>query len=279
MKKILSTLVIISISVGINAQEAADKSFQAGLVIGSGINMQKMGTNYLANNGVGSDLTIGANYLHNFSETIGFCTGVEFDFETLKYKNGNYQGNSPYYYFTDKEIHELKEVDLANLGNKQVYLLAERKQKAVYLTVPTMMVFRTNFFGYFRYFGKFGLRNSFLLTSKINDVGYTFATNNLASDAPISTNNENMTAGGEMFFFKSAVGIAGGAEWNFSGSTSLVAELGYYYGFTPIHTNRNTEKGNNYYFATAPDNGIGNDIYFNNQAKQGQLALKISILF
>ncbi len=33
----------------------------------------------------GNDLTVGANVNFSLSETIGFCTGLEFDFETLKY--------------------------------------------------------------------------------------------------------------------------------------------------------------------------------------------------
>lgn len=279
MKKIVYSALALGISFGAYTQEAADKKVQGGLTIGAGLNFQTMGTKYITTNGVGNDLTIGANVIFNFTETIGLSTGIEFDFETLKYKSEFYESQNTYYYYNDTEILPAKDVNIAALGTTKLFQMTERQQKGVYLTVPTMMVFRTKFFGYIRYFGKFGLRNSFLLKSKINDEGFNFPDNQSLTEDPVSGKNENMTAKGDMFFFKSAVGLTGGAEWNFSGSTCLLAEIGYYYGFTPLHTNRNTDKGNNYLFATATNNGSGNDVQFNNQSTQGQLMLKISILF
>ena len=236
-----------------------------------------MGTSYIATNGVGTDLTIGSNVNFGLTETIAFCTGAEFDFSTLNYKAAGHQNTDIFYYHVDKDLIERGSYDPSN-NQHQLYRLAERSQKSVYLTIPTMMVFRTNFIGYFRYFGKFGLRNSFLLSSKINDTGF-----NMDPDSPLgvatAAENLNMKAPGDMFFFRSAVGLAGGAEWNFSGSTCLMAEIGYYYGFTPLHTNRNIDKGKNYLFASDLNNGGGNDINLNNKATQSQLMLKVSILF
>ena len=88
-----------------------------------------------------------------------------------------------------------------------------------------------------------------------------------------------MKAPGEMFFFKSAVGLAGGAEWNFTGSTCLMAEIGFYYGFTPLHTNRNIDKYNNYLFAATIADPVTSKTNFNNKATQSQLMFKLSILF
>jgi len=278
MKKIFYTVLTLCVSLSAFAQDAADKKVQAGLTIGGGLNFQKMGTKQITTNGAGNDLTIGANVIFNFTETIGLCTGAEFDFETLKYKSAGYEDNNIYYFYNDTEIQQVKDVDFANPGANKLYQLTTRTQKAVYLTVPTMMVFRTKFFGYLRYFGKFGLRNSFLLTSKANDTGFNFA-NNDVTDTPVAGDNTGMRSTGEMFFFKSAVGLTAGAEWNFSGSTCLVGEIGYYYGFTPLHVNKNVDKGNNFFFATDENNGLGNNVQFNNKATQSQLMLKISILF
>ena len=279
MKKIIYSLIAVGFAFNSIAQEAAEKKFQAGLMLGSGMNFQKMGTKRIAKNGAGSDLTVGGNFVYNFSETIGLNLGLEFDFNKLKYAATNYESKNTYYYYNDAEILELNEVDSANIGSTKLFQLDERVQKSVYLTIPTMLIFRTKFFGYYRYFGKFGLRNSFLLTSKITDEGNNFADPLSLTSTKTSGTNSNMKATGEMFFFKSAFGVCGGAEWNFSGSTSLVAELGYYYGFTPLHTNRNTDKGNNYYFASGENNGNGDDVRFNNKATQSQLMLKVSILF
>jgi hypothetical protein len=271
MKKLVLSYALISISTSLFAQEAADKKVQAGLVLGAGINFQKMETKLMDKNGAGNDLTIGANVNFSLTETIGLNTGIEFDFETIKYKAG---ANNPVYYRYNDATIEAKEEGTAN----QMYLLSSRKQKATYITIPVMMIFRTNFIGYFRYFGKFGLRNSFLLSNKINDEGFNYPNDVnpvIESGSIVAGSNENMSAKNEMLFFKSAVGLSGGAEWNFTGSTSLVGEIGYYYGITPLHVNRKEEKS---YLYTTDEFGA-NPQYFNNSAKQGQLMLKVSILF
>lgn len=278
MKKLIYSFVGLFILTNSFAQEAADKKVQAGLILGSGLAIQKVGTNYIATNGVGSDLTIGANVNFGLTETIAFTTGAEFDFSTLKYKADAYKGNNVYYWYNDREILELNEVDGTN-ANNQLFELMERRQKAVYLTIPTMLTFRTNFIGYFRYFGKFGLRNSFLLKSSSFDKGYDLNPNSPDGTKSGSVNLDEMKAPGEMFFFKSAVGLAGGAEWNFTGSTCLMAEIGFYYGFTPLHTNRNIDKDNNYLFAATIADPVTSKTNFNNKATQSQLMFKLSILF
>lgn len=260
------------ISLSSFAQEAAEKKVQAGIVLGSGINFQKMMTKRMETNGVGTDLTVGANVLVNLTETIGFTTGLEFDFERLNYRAPDGQG--VYYYFNDAEILSYKDRG----ENGSVLQLSERNQKATYLTVPTMLSFRTNFFGYWRYFGKFGLRNSFLVSSKTTDDGLIETTNSNGEIIDQNVTKADMRAKNDLFFFKSAVGIAAGAEWNFSGSTSLVAELGYYYGFTPLHTQKKTEAGDERNTLFTYDDE-GNPLMFNNKANQNQIMLKVSILF
>ena len=67
-----------------------------------------------------------------------------------------------------------------------------------------------------------------------------------------------------------SIGFSAGAEWNFVGTTTLVPEIGFFYGLTPMHY-RFSE--NNY---TLYD---GSGTYFYTKSKQNQLLLKISILF
>lgn len=272
MKQLILSLTAIALTSSLIAQEAANKKIQAGLVTGVGMNFQKMETKRIESNGIGSDLTIGANINFSFTETIGLNAGVEFDFETLKYKAA--ASENVYYHYIDNNILQSQD---SNDPNAQLFQLTTRKQKPVYLSIPTMMLFRTKYIGYFRYFGKFGLRNSFLLSNKINDSGINFDPDNVATGVGSAGTNENMSASGEMFFFKSAVGLAAGAEWNFTGTTCLVAEVGYYYGFTPLHSNRKDEK--TFLYTSGVNNGTGNDLKFSNAAKQGQLMFKVSVLF
>ncbi len=270
MKRILFTLISFSIIASVNAQDAADKSFQGGLVFAAGLNFQTMGTNDMGKNGAGSDLTIGGNMNFMFTETIGLTTGVEFDFNRTKYRPGP---SNVYYLFNDKKIEEYNE----DKSGKQMFQLQSRIQKATYLTIPTMLIFRTNFIGYMRYFGKFGMRNSFILSQKTDDTGLIVnPVNGLPTGGlGITSENENFQAKNEMVFFKSAIGIAGGAEWNFIGTTCLVAELGYYYGITPLFYDRKSP----YLFTSKLTNGDSSDRAFSNDARQSQLQLKISILF
>ncbi len=271
MKKILLGLLVVGSITQSVAQEAADKKIQAGLVTGFGLNFQKMGTKLMSNDGPGTDLTIGANLIYSFNETIGFNTGVEFDFESLRYKAA--ASNNVYYWYNDAEILQQQDIDP---NSDQLFQLTTRKQKPVYLTIPTMMIFRTKFIGYFRYFGKFGLRNSFLLKNEIYDNGANFEPEHPLG-VETTASNDNMTAKGDMLFFKSAVGLVGGAEWNFVGSTCLVGELGFYYGFTPLHLDKNEGKTT---LSTSGTNPQATDpSHFSNQATQTQLQLKVSILF
>jgi hypothetical protein len=269
MKKYLFTIAIIGIYAISNAQEAADKKVQAGLVVGSGVNFQKMLTKNMDANGLGWDWTVGMNTVFNFSETIGLNTGIEFDFNSLKYAP-SVEAGDVFYYYKDMDILEFR--NGITDPDATLFQLKERLQKSVYLTVPTMLTFRTGFFGYWRYFGRFGLRNSFLLTSKVNDEGFA------NGDVNLPVLNEGLTSKNDLFFFKSAVGISAGGEWNFSGSTSLIAELGYYYGITPLHTQKSTDpdKEKNSLFT---NDGTLTPVMFNNKSTQNQIMLKVSILF
>jgi hypothetical protein len=83
-----------------------------------------------------------------------------------------------------------------------------------------------------------------------------------------------MTSKGDLFFYKGTIGISAGTEWNFIGSTSLVAELGYYYGFTPLHY---TNKGKNMSLYTIDGTGLAQP--FSNKATQRQLMFRVAVLF
>ncbi len=253
----ISLVVILFFTIHIiNAQSVSAKKIQAGMTGNFGLNFQKMGSNKMSNNGVGTDLSVGVIIHTSFknSTNLGLATGLEFDFETLKYKAGD---SAVFYNYTDNQI----------LGQDEAggtsYQLIERQIKPVYVTIPLMLLFRTEPIGDWRYFGKFGLRNSFLVSQKINDKGID-AVSGLAKE------NVSMKSFGETFFYKGSIGFSAGAEWNFVGTTTLVPEIGFFYGLTPMHfrfSDKNYTLSNN------------SGTYFYTKSKQNQLLLKISILF
>lgn len=244
-----------------------DKKFQAGLALSSGLLLTNFETNTISNKGLGGFFGLGFGSNINFSSNIGMYTGLEFHFEGFGYK----PNIDLYYDYNDKNILVRKEDGAGAQGNM---LLVERRQSTVAANIPLMLLFRTNMIGYFRYFGKFGLRNSFLLRQRVNDIGF-------ADNATTQSKLEGMRAPNDMFFLRSAGGIAAGAEWNFAASTSLSLELGYYYGFSPLFWgNGKTNRKNSslYELETNPDNTT-TKTYRSFKANQGVFELKAVLLF
>lgn len=272
MKKLLLTLVCAGFALSLTAQDAA-KKVQMGLAYQFGLNLNKPGTKVIERDGAGVQNAIGMNVNFAFNDNIGLATGLEFDFESFKY---DVIATDPIYYrFNDSDILQKEEGVTAG---SHLYRLENRKQKAIYGTIPTMLIFRTNYIGDFRYYGKFGARTSLLLSNTINDNGFTFAGDTIGG-TQIATKNENMKAKGDMFFLRSTIGLAGGAEWNFTGSTSIFAEIGFYYGFTPVHNGNAIGGDDKERNMTMFQTGTGTADYLNFSAKQKQLVLKVGILF
>jgi hypothetical protein len=270
IKRVSSVIFSAFITIGVHSQTVGDKSLQAGLVGGVGVSMLKMGTNNLSANGVGATFTMGTNFTKAFKETknLAYTFGLEFDIENLKYKK---EDANVFYRYTDKVIKNQKETVATT---DKFFLLSERTYNPVYISLPIYLNFRTEFIGDFRYFANFGLRNRFLVSSKINDTG--FSLDNLNDPFQSWQNQENidMTSKGELFVFNSNSGFSGGAEWNFAGTTVLKAELGYYYGFVPLFLDRSDDKKNLFIIDSNLDK-----VYFSNKSTQNQVVLKFSILF
>lgn len=267
MKKIIFTGMIALIGITVFSQEAESKKVQAGLVFGAGVNFQTMNTKNIQTNGVGSNLSLGAAVNVGFTNNIGLATGLELDIDNMKYKsNGT---DLLFYRYNDNKI--LRGSESANATG--LFNLKERKQQAMYLTIPTMIVFRTNYIGYFRYYGKIGLRNSFLLTSKSSDKGANFNATTLAFE-DAENKDMKMGKGNDMLFYKGSAGIVFGTEWNFINTTCLALEVGYYYGFTPLYyeNGKNADKRTIFKNIIAPE-------YITNAARQSQLLFKLSVLF
>jgi hypothetical protein len=255
---------------GVHAQNAnldndLDKKVHGGLVLGTGMLFTNFETNKINTNGLGSFVGLGFGANIGLSNNIGIYTGLEFHFERFGYKPNN---ETFFYDFSDKTILLKKENGEGAEGNMR---LMERRQNTVAANIPLMLLFRTNMMGYFRYFGKFGLRNSLLLRQRVTDMGFV---NGESQQSKL----EGMRAANDMFFLRSAGGVAAGAEWNFASSTSLSVELGYYYGFTPVfHGNGKTDRNGSSLYQINPDNN--EKIYRSFKASQNVLELKAILLF
>ena len=279
MKNILPILVsgVLFLPIFIFSQSAEDKTVQAGLTFNAGANFLSPSSNKIETDGGGSILSIGLN-LHSAlksSQNLAVATGIEFDFGNNSYKP-NSSGAATYTYIDylqDDVI--LTNAEAANEDDYETMQLVSRKVSTTKLTIPLMLLFRTNFIGDFRYFGKFGIRNSFLLSHNITDYGFA-TTLGIPNGTNVSTSL--MRSPGEMFLYNGSIGLSAGAEWNFVGSTCLVLEAGYFYGITPFFLDRKDSNKTMYNIGTEfvlpPTRN-----YYSASARQNQLIFKLSILF
>lgn len=278
MKKIFYlplTLLFIGLAGLTFAQDAASKKVQAGMTFNAGANFLSPGTTRITSEGAGSLLSIGVVIHSSFtsSENLGLATGLEFDFGKNIYVPNSINPDT-YVDYADGQIltqQESLDYDSDTTMSYSTMQLDKRTLSTTKLTIPVMLLFRTNFIGDFRYFGKFGLRNTFQLVHKFTDEGNNLLT---GSTAP----NELISSPGEFFVYNGSVGLSAGAEWNFVGSTSLVLEAGYYYGITPFFIDRK-EKNQTMY--TIDDILIfpPSKTYYSASARQNQLIFKLTILF
>ena len=266
MKKIIyiPLTLVLCLQVGlITAQDAASKKVQAGLTFNAGANFMSPGTTKITSENAGSLLSIGIALHSSFksSENLGISTGLDFDFG----KNSYSPSSITYVDYVEGEV-----MTQENAGSSTGTMrLQSRELKTIKLSIPLMLMFRTNFIGDFRYFGKFGLRNSFLLSQQLTDSG----TDEVGVE---NVTNELMSSPGEFFIYNGSVGLSAGAEWNFVGSTCLVLEAGYYYGITPYFLDRKEENKTMYNVTSLVP--FTKD-YYSASARQNQLIFKLSILF
>jgi hypothetical protein len=212
-------------------------------------------------NNPGYDFTIGVNIIKNFNKNLGFNSGIEFDFSTTKY---TFQ-DTLYYDFKDNLI--LSKNEINNTENYNRFFLKERTQKPIYLSIPTMLIFKTDFIGYNRYFAKFGMRHNFTLKETTNDTGM------------LDSINERMTLNKDLAIYSGSIGISTGTEWNYSGSSSMLFEIGYYYGISNLHRGNAIigEPDKNKTLYTLDKTNSKN--YQTLHSSRNQIAFKISFLF
>ncbi len=252
-------LLASGMTVNAQSQDISEKRVQAGLTSNLGMNLITMGTTRMEADGLGGNFSIGIVLHSSFksSKNLGIATGLDFDFSTTKYTSKV----PTYYRYTDTEILKKEQ------SGGDVFVLTDRSQKSTYVSIPLMLLFRTDFIGDFRYFGKFGIRNSFMVANKFNDYGQVLGTGNM-------TENNGMKSSGEAFFYQGSVGLSAGAEWNFVGSTALVLEGGYYYGITPQYLDRKDNKRTLF----TVDSNL-QPLHFSNKATMSQILFRISLLF
>lgn len=242
MKKIF-TIAAVFLGFCAMSQEAEVKKLQAGISLSEGILINNSETNLISSPGVGNNFGVGINVHYMFADYLSFSTGLIFDIQQFRYTVNTGDNNDELFYmYKDRTIYQSKNfvsdglID-ANTTYDGIFRLDERQHRPIYLTIPTMLTFNTKYYGYTRYFGRAGLRNSFAISNRANDTGMKYAVNPQGKLVPsgedVTTMND-MEPQDELNFYHGALGLSGGVEWKFSGNVSLVGELSYYHGFTQM---------------------------------------------
>jgi len=263
----LITLFLFLLNCGkVYSQDNSNSRLQAGITGNFGINVVMPGDTHFEPIPFNRDFSVGMIFNTRFknSPNMGISTGFEFEFTKLNYQ----MKDSVFYRYTGTSFLQKDET------GGTTYLLKDRQYNMVSLDIPLMMLFRMQPIGDWTIFGKFGFRNSFLVSQKINDFGADMSVDPQGNVMWNSKSNSNMKGFSESFFYRGSVGISAGAQWNFAGSSSLVPEIGFFYGLTPLHLRAIQ---NNYTLTNSSSSADGS--YFYPKARQNQLIFKLSFLF
>lgn len=276
MKKLLILSCTALMIATLNAQEAEEKKILAGLNVATGINFTQPETGNIDSR-AGIDFNAGMSLDWHFAQNIAFSTGLGFEFNRFRHEFNK----DAHFEYIDKDIRRRysEDDDNFNTAGEGVFRVNERRYRNRYINVPTMLRFQTNYMGYFRYFGKFGAIHNFLVRSRTDNYGVELTTG--------ETELLDMASSRNLRFYKASIGLSLGAEWNFAGSTCLVGELGYYFGVTELHQQSaltGDDNSNMHLFESLrdDDNNLINKQdrnYWTPTAQQGQLLLRVSVLF
>ncbi len=226
MKKICTFLALVSF--GVNTGSAQDKAIKFGLKITPGVNIYiPDDPKDMAKDGGVLNFAWGGAVEFSLGENVAIVTGLEVLTSGGKIQYLDTAG----YAFSDGDVLEINKDgsftdDISGLS-LNYYLLNTRRFRANYVNLPVALKAKTNEIGYLTYFGQFGLTTSINTRGRANDNITDMATGNTLDQSDLSIDNEVAPV-------KFVLNVGGGAEYNLSGSTSLVLSAHYNHGFTNV---------------------------------------------
>jgi len=217
MKKISTILILTFLSLGLWAQNLplTNYGFRLGLTATPTIGWIKPEQG--KTNGVSLGFSYGLIGDFNFAPNYSFSTAL-----TVTTINGKSTEADPIY---------IKSLD--NAANPNIPVAYDLKYKIQYLELPLTIKLKTTKAEGKRFYGQFGLSNSFMLSAKQDAVSG-------------STKLDGVNISDYTKFYRAGLVIGGGGEFDISGNTSIVAGLTFNNGFTNITTDRNRNVKNHY---------------------------------
>jgi opacity protein-like surface antigen len=259
LKFLILSLFIASLNVKAQESDENDfKTFRFGLALQPNLSWMKVESKEFESDGVSGKFSYGLVAEFAFSQNYCIATGLQ-----ILTTGGRINYKTPVYFQEDGKI------DLTG-GN---FLIGKRTYGTQYLNIPISLKMRTNEIGYMTYFAQFGLDVGFKTDAKGKDTG----TDNVKVTIPAPTAGNSKTVhniNSDINFFRMALNIGGGAEYNISGNTSLVFGINYSNGFVNVLKKKSSQ------IKVADNNapfGLGDNL--NQNARSHYIGLTIGILF
>lgn len=266
---IFAATILISGKFAVAGGDDELKNFRFGLKVTPSVNWLKPDSKLITGNGASVKYGGGIILEFKLAKVASVQTGLQIDMDGGKAKYNNDGTNTARYLFNilDDKIVEYNLADTANT-NFTHYQLNERKYNITYVTLPLSLKLKTKEIGSLIYFGQVGMNTSIRWKARANDE-LTKVTNG----ANESKSKVDITKDINIFNFALNVGL--GAEYNISGSTSILFGLNYAFGFTNV-----VKKESKYIERKVKDTG-NNITYtdFPQVLKSNAVVLTVGVLF
>jgi hypothetical protein len=280
MKKlfVITTLALFSSASFAQDGENELKNFRFGLKITPSVNWYKPDGKILNGNGAGMKFGGGLILEFRLAKVISIQTGAQIDLDggKIKYNNGaltNAGTNSVSYYYNiaDDKIAKQGDITTSNSNGYTHYQLDERKYSTTYITIPLTLKMKTKEIGALTYYGQIGVNNSIRWKASAEDVVKVINAGKLGA----SETKSKIDITKDFNFYTASLNFGLGAEYNFSGTTSLTFGLNYNLGFT------NVVKGDSYFLTkrTNDSGGNGSLSKLPQTIKTNAIVLTVGVLF
>lgn len=243
------------------------KNFRFGLLGESSINwLSPDNEKKFLSNGAAVGFGWGAQMEFRLNKVTSIVTG--FGLYNTKYKLDFVGASSAdtAYYLLNKDDEFVNFSDSATNSTSSMYWLQNRTYKVNYVTIPIAIKMKTKEIGYMTYFGQFGANIGIKTKTRVNDevIAYGSSNKSTIEDLNLDKGTQPIRAG---------LLIGGGAEYNFSGSTSLFFGVNYNHFFTNA-----LKKEDPYLMKGVDANGVGGTKITQN-AIPGSISIVLGVLF
>ncbi len=258
LKLVAISFLLVSFYAKAQDEGNSYKTFRFGLSVQPNLSWMKVDSKDFESNGISAKFSYGLLAEYAFAQNYSLGTGIQ-----ILTTGGRVNYKTPVYFQEDGRI----EINGSN------FLLGKRTYGTQYLNIPISLKMRTNEIGYMTYFAQFGLDAGFKTNAKAKDTGSDNVP--VTNPAPIpgnTTTKHNITT--DVNFFRLALNIGGGAEYNLSGNTSFIFGINYSNGFV------NVLKKNSAQIKVSDNNapfGLGGELKQN--ARSHFIGLTVGVLF